>query len=37
MPALLLTLWREQHPNGVEQLALDFSGNKSALTERTLF
>jgi hypothetical protein len=25
LPALLLTLWREQHPRGVEQLTLDFS------------
>jgi hypothetical protein len=25
LPALLLTLWREQHPGGVEQLTLDFS------------
>ena len=25
MPALLLILWREQHPNGHEQTMLDFS------------
>jgi hypothetical protein len=25
LPALLVELWREQHPDGVEQLALDSS------------
>jgi hypothetical protein len=27
MPALLLELWREQHPLGHEQTALDFNVN----------
>jgi 5-methylcytosine-specific restriction endonuclease McrA len=26
MPPLLLQLWREQHPNGHEQITLDFRG-----------
>jgi ribosomal protein L40E len=29
LPALLVELWREQHPDGVEQLALDFDGGES--------
>jgi hypothetical protein len=26
MPPLLLELWREQHPNGLEQVMIDFAG-----------
>jgi hypothetical protein len=29
LPALLVELWREQHPDGIEQLALDFDGGES--------
>jgi hypothetical protein len=29
LPALLVELWREQHPDGVEQLALDFDDRQS--------
>jgi hypothetical protein len=31
LPALLLTLWREQHPRGVEQLLLDFRPRRTQL------
>jgi hypothetical protein len=38
MPPLLLELWREQHPLGHEQTALDFNANfpaaKSAFVQR---
>ena len=29
LPALLIELWREQHPDGVEQLTLDFGYQES--------
>jgi hypothetical protein len=29
LPALLIELWREQHPDGVEQLAFDFDRGES--------
>ena len=29
LPALLVELWREQHPDGVEQLTLDFGRTES--------
>lgn len=32
MPPLLLTLWREQHPDGHEQTRLDF-GKKGPVSE----
>lgn len=31
MMALLMNLWREQHPYGYKQKVLDFSGNKLTL------
>ena len=34
MPALLLELWREQHPLGHEQTALDFQGQFASSQER---
>ncbi len=37
MPPLLLTLWREQHPTGHEQTALDFSPRLRAVTPVPLF
>jgi len=30
LPALLLELWREQHPRGHEQTVLNFRGSKPA-------
>jgi hypothetical protein len=29
LPALLVELWREQHPDGIEQLTLDFDRGDS--------
>jgi hypothetical protein len=29
LPTLLVELWREQHPDGVEQLTLDFARQES--------
>jgi hypothetical protein len=37
MPALLLQLWREQHPNGLEQESLDFSKSDPAPQRMKLF
>ena len=37
MPPLLLELWREQHPLGHEQTALDFKANIPAAKSATLF
>jgi hypothetical protein len=37
MPPLLLELWREQHPLGHEQTALDFKANFPAAMSRPLF
>jgi hypothetical protein len=37
MPPLLLELWREQHPLGHEQTALDFKGNFPAAKSAPLF
>jgi hypothetical protein len=34
MPPLLLELWREQHPLGHEQAALDFKANFQQLRAR---
>jgi hypothetical protein len=36
MPPLLLKLWREQHPLGHEQTALDFNANFPAATSAPL-
>jgi hypothetical protein len=37
MPPLLLELWREQHPLGHEQTALDFKANFPAAQSASLF
>ena len=37
MPPLLLELWREQHPLGHEQPALDFKTNFPAVMSEPLF
>jgi hypothetical protein len=37
MPPLLLELWRERHPLGHEQTALDFKGNFPAAKSALLF
>ena len=37
MPALLLELWREQHPHGHEQTVLSFEGTGMVLASVTLF
>jgi hypothetical protein len=37
MPPLLLELWREQHPLGHEQTALDFKVNFPAAKSAPLF
>jgi hypothetical protein len=37
MPPLLLELWREQHPLGHEQTALDFEVNFTAVESVPLF
>jgi hypothetical protein len=37
MPPLLLELWREQHPLGDEQIALDFKANFPADKSVPLF
>jgi hypothetical protein len=37
MPPLLLELWREQHPLGHEQTALDFKANFPAAKSAPLF
>ena len=37
MPPLLLELWREQHPKGHEQTALNFGVQAAAARETTLF
>ena len=37
MPALLLELWREQHPRGHEQMQLDFTMKKPAAKLVPLF
>jgi hypothetical protein len=37
MPPLLLELWREQHPLGHEQTALDFKSNFPAAKSVPLF
>ena len=37
MPPLLLELWREQHPLGHEQIALDFKFNFQAAKSTPLF
>jgi len=37
MPPLLLGLWREQHPNGHEQVQLDFTSKKPAAKPVRLF
>jgi len=37
MPPLLLELWREQHPLGHEQTALDFKANFPAAKRAPLF
>src|ERR1700712_3336555 len=37
MPPLLLELWREQHPLGHEQTALDFKANLPAAKSALLF
>jgi len=37
MPPLLLELWREQHPRGHEQTALDFKANFPAAKSAPLF
>ena len=37
MPPLLLQLWREQHPNGHEQVQLDFSIRRAAAQPTRLF
>jgi len=37
MPPLLLELWREQHPLGHEQTALDFKTNFPAAKSAPLF
>src|SRR6266702_8907185 len=37
MPPLLLELWREQHPLGHEQIALDFKANFPAAKSAPLF
>ena len=37
MPALLLELWREQHPDGHEQVQLDFRSRKPAPEPVPLF
>jgi hypothetical protein len=37
MPPLLLELWREQHPLGHEQTALDFKANFPAAESVPLF
>ena len=37
MPPLLLTLWREQHPEGHEQKSLDFTEKTKAVEALSLF
>ena len=37
MPPLLLELWREQHPNGQEQIALNFGAQGPAARKVRLF
>jgi len=37
MPALLLELWREQHPKGHEQVQLDFTSKKPLAKRVPLF
>lgn len=37
MPALLLVLWREQHPEGHEQTALDFRTKHISMKPVLLF
>ena len=37
MPPLLLELWREQHPKGLEQTALDFGVRQPAARPTALF
>lgn len=37
MPPLLLTLWREQHPKGLEQTALNFAVRKQPATTVPMF
>jgi hypothetical protein len=37
MPPLLLTLWRELHPKGHEQVQLDFTSKKPAAKLVPLF
>ena len=37
LPALLLVLWREQHPKGHEQAALNFSSAGFAAEKVPLF
>lgn len=37
MPALLLELWREQHPDGHEQTRLDFREKFASATRVPLF
>ena len=37
MPPLLLQLWREQHPNGHEQVQLDFNNRRAAAQPIRLF
>ena len=37
MPPLLLELWREQHPKGHEQTALDFKVREPAVQSVPLF
>ena len=37
MPPLLLELWREQHPNGHEQVHIDFTSKEPAAELIPLF
>jgi hypothetical protein len=37
MPPLLLALWREQHPNGHEQVQIDFPSKKPVVKLVPLF